>query len=87
MMYHKIFFSNKINFFKMLIDGRIFIGLNVLFIEYLMLIIIKKTNCLLIRCCSLQVDELKEVQNPVAHVQEHDLKGAASLFTLTNYNT
>ncbi|KAG6505537.1 hypothetical protein ZIOFF_037893 [Zingiber officinale] len=40
--------------------------------------------------CSLQVDQLRGGQNPVEYVQvqgqEHDLKGAASLFTLTNYN-
>ncbi|CAL9109669.1 unnamed protein product [Musa acuminata var. zebrina] len=37
------------------------------------------------RCSSTQVPELKDETSPVEHAQEeHDLKGAASLFTLTN---
>ncbi|KAF8388811.1 hypothetical protein HHK36_025491 [Tetracentron sinense] len=32
-------------------------------------------------------DALKEEANSIQHVQEHDLKGAASLFTLTNCNS
>lgn len=31
--------------------------------------------------------EMKDETNSMEHVQEHDLKGAASLFTLKNCNT
>ncbi|ONK80945.1 uncharacterized protein A4U43_C01F23560 [Asparagus officinalis] len=38
-------------------------------------------------CFSTKTIELKDEASTIEHVQEHDLKVAASLFTLTNRNT